>query len=176
VFLPGLIASGAGLGFVWTPVFSLGTRDLRPELGGVASGVINTIMELGGVVAGAAIGALLQNRLAVALQDQAVRHSSQVPEQFRAAFLDAFRNVGRHGLQVGAGEAGAAVPAPIQSAAHDIFAYAFVDAARLAALLPVAVVVLAALASLAVRARPVAVGPVAVDEDETVPAAPRSAA
>jgi predicted MFS family arabinose efflux permease len=156
VFLPGLIASGAGLGFIWTPVFSLGTRDLRPELGGVASGVINTIMELGGVLAGAAIGGLLQNRLAAALHDQAVRHSSQLPEQFRAAFVEAFRDVGRHGLQVGAGQTGAAVPAPLQAVAHDIFAHAFVDAARLAALLPVVVIVLAALASLAVRVRPVA--------------------
>ena len=69
VFLPGLIVSGFGLGFVWTPVYSIATRNLSPELGGVASGVINTIQELGTVIASAAVGALLQNRLASALHD-----------------------------------------------------------------------------------------------------------
>lgn len=170
-FLPGLIASGAGLGFIWTPAFSLGTRDLRPELGGVASGVINTIMELGGVVAGAVIGALLQNRLAAALHDQAVRYSSQLPEQFRGAFASAFQDTGRHGLQVGTGQVGAAVPEPLQAVAHEVFAHAFVDAARLAVLMPVAVVLLAALACLAVRAHPVA-----VERHEFVRPAPESAA
>lgn len=66
-----LVVSGAGLGFAWTPACSLGTRDLTPELGGAASGVINTIMELGGVVAGGAVGAPLQNRLALGLHGQA---------------------------------------------------------------------------------------------------------
>jgi len=70
-FLPGLIVAGVGLGFTWIPIFSLATRDLRPELAGVASGVLSTIQELGGVIAAAVIGALLQNRLVVALHDQA---------------------------------------------------------------------------------------------------------
>jgi EmrB/QacA subfamily drug resistance transporter len=78
-FTPGLIVSGLGMGFIWTPLFGLATRDLRPELAGVASGVISTIQELGGVVASAAVGALLQNRLAVALQAEAVRASAQLP-------------------------------------------------------------------------------------------------
>src|SRR5207244_2509542 len=59
-FTPGLIASGLGMGCIWTPVFSIATRDLPVRLGGVASGVINTIQELGGVLASAAIGAFLQ--------------------------------------------------------------------------------------------------------------------
>ncbi|TME08085.1 MAG: DHA2 family efflux MFS transporter permease subunit [Chloroflexi bacterium] len=71
-FTPGLIVSGLGMGFIWTPVFSIATRDLPAHLGGVASGVVNTIQELGGVLASAVVGALLQNRLALALHDQAV--------------------------------------------------------------------------------------------------------
>ena len=58
-FLPGLIAGGIGMGFTWVPVFSLARRDLRPELAGVASGLLSTIQELGGVLASAAVGALL---------------------------------------------------------------------------------------------------------------------
>ncbi len=151
---PGLVASGAGLGFVWTPVYSLATRDLRPDLGGIASGVINTIQELGGVIAGGAVGALLQNRLALALHDQAVRHASEVAVPFRNDFISAFSEVARRGLEVGAGQTGAAVPAPLREVAHLVFAQAYVDAMRLTVVLPVAVVVAAALACLAVRTRP----------------------
>src|SRR5712692_6219821 len=57
-FTPGLILSGLGMGFIWTPVFSIGTRDLPAHLGGVASGVINTIQELGGVSASAVVDAM----------------------------------------------------------------------------------------------------------------------
>jgi EmrB/QacA subfamily drug resistance transporter len=66
--LPGLVASGIGLAFTWTPVFSLATRDLSPRLGGVASGVISTLQELGTVLGAAVVGALLQHRLAAELQ------------------------------------------------------------------------------------------------------------
>lgn len=164
VFLPGLIAGGAGLGFIWTPVFSLATRDLRPELAGVASGVINTIQELGGVIASAVIGALLQNRLAVALRDEAIVRSAQLPAQYRDGFVGAFSAAAKRGLDVGAGQTGGAseIPAgvPAQVAqqlgqlAHAVFTHAFVDAMRPTMVLPIAVLLLAALACLAVKHRP----------------------
>jgi EmrB/QacA subfamily drug resistance transporter len=168
-FLPGLIASGLGLGFIWTPVFSLATRDLQPDLAGVASGVVNTIQELGGVMAGAAIGAVLQSRLATALHDQAVRYSTQVPAPYRSRFIDAFQGVAHNGLQVGAGETGAAVPAAIQAIAHQVFAQAFVDATRVSLLLPIAIIFLAAVASLGVRVRPAA--PEGIGETQGMPEA-----
>jgi len=92
-FLPGLIASGIGLGFTWVPVFSLATRDLRPELAGVASGLLSTIQELGAVLASAAIGALLQNRLAIALHAQAVRNAAQLPQRLRGPFVASLSRV-----------------------------------------------------------------------------------
>src|SRR5436309_307236 len=82
-FTPGLILSGLGMGCIWTPVFTIGTRDLPAHLGGVASGVINSIQEMGGVFASAVVGAFLQNRLALALHDRAVAASSQLPDQYR---------------------------------------------------------------------------------------------
>jgi EmrB/QacA subfamily drug resistance transporter len=173
-FLPGLILSGLGLGFVWTPVYSLATRTLRPDLAGVASGVLNTLQELGTVVATAAVGAVLQNRLAVALHDQAVARSSQLPEQFRPGFVDAFSHAARNGLQVGAGQSGgslnlpAGVPAAVahtlQQIAASVFANAFVDAMRPTLLLPIAVLLVAALLCLFVRALPPAE---AVEEPES---------
>src|SRR2546421_8917013 len=86
-FTPGLIVSGLGMGFIWTPVFSIGTRDLPAHLGGAASGVINTIQELGGVLASAIVGAFLQNRLALSLHDKAVAASGQLPAAYRADFV-----------------------------------------------------------------------------------------
>ncbi|MDQ6772902.1 MAG: DHA2 family efflux MFS transporter permease subunit [Candidatus Dormibacteraeota bacterium] len=163
VFLPGLITSGLGMAFIWTPVYALATRDLRPDLGGVASGVINTIQELGGVIASAALGALLQNRLAAGLHDQAVARAGELPEAERQPFVDGFANASQQGLGVGAGQAGAPALPPglpeqvarqIQVVAHEVFSHAFVAAMRPTMLVPVAVILLTAVACLWVRALP----------------------
>ena len=143
------------MGFIWTPVFSIATRDLPAHLGGAASGVVNTIQELGGVLASAVIGAFLQNRLALALHDQAVTASAQLPEQFRAPFVQGFSQAARTGFEVGAGQSGASLdlPAQVQAIAHSVFTNAFVDAMHPTLVLPIAVLVLAAGATLFVRGR-----------------------
>ena len=162
-FVPGLILSGVGLGGVWGPVYAIATRDIKPQLAGVASGVLNTIQELGAVVASASVGALLQNRLAVALHDQAVERSAALPEPFRSRFVDGFSGAAKNGLEIGAGQSGgslrlppgvpAQVVAQLQQIAHDVFVNAFVIAMRPTLLLPIAVVLLAAISCLAVRNR-----------------------
>jgi EmrB/QacA subfamily drug resistance transporter len=152
-FTPGLIASGLGMGCIWTPVFSIATRDLPAHLGGVASGVVNTIQEMGGVLASAVVGAFLQNRLALALHDQAVAASGQLPERYRGSFVDGFSNAAHTGFEVGAGQSGASLdlPAQVQAIAHYVFTHAFVDAMHPTLILPMAVLVLAAIASAFVR-------------------------
>jgi EmrB/QacA subfamily drug resistance transporter len=153
-FTPGLVLSGLGMGFIWTPVFSIATRDLPAELGGVASGVINTIQELGGVFASAVVGAFLQNRLALALHDRAVAASSQLPSDYRQPFVNGFSNAGRTGFEVGAGQSGAnlSLPPQVQAIAHYVFTHAFVDAMHPTLVLPIVVLVLAAMATIFVRA------------------------
>ncbi|HEV2413165.1 MAG TPA: DHA2 family efflux MFS transporter permease subunit [Candidatus Dormibacteraeota bacterium] len=152
-FAPGLILSGLGMGCIWTPVFSIATRDLPTHLAGVASGIINTIQELGGVIASAAVGAFLQNRLALALHDRAVAASGQLPEQYRAQFVNGFSNAAHTGFEVGAGQSGAAVslPAQVAAIAHGVFTNAFVDAMHPALLLPIACLVAAAITATFVR-------------------------
>src|SRR5438067_8901671 len=152
-FTPGLIASGLGMGCIWTPVFSIATRDLPIRLGGVASGVINTIQELGGVLASAVIGAFLQNRLAVALHDRAVAASAQLPEQYRGAFVDGFSNAARTGFEVGIGQSGAnlSLPEQVQAIAHYVFTHAFADAMHPTMVVPIVILVVAAAASVFVR-------------------------
>ena len=154
-FTPGLIVSGLGMGFIWTPVFSIGTRDLPAHLGGAASGVINTIQELGGVLASAIVGAFLQNRLALSLHDKAVAASGQLPEAYRADFVNGFSHAARTGFEVGAGQSGASLqlPAQVQAIAHSVFTHAFVDAMHPTLVLPIAVLLVAAATTFFVRTR-----------------------
>ncbi|HEV2013245.1 MAG TPA: DHA2 family efflux MFS transporter permease subunit, partial [Candidatus Dormibacteraeota bacterium] len=161
--VPGLVLGGLGLAGVWTPVYSLATRDLQPRLAGVASGVLSTMQELGTVIGSAAIGAVLQNRLAAGLHDQAAARSSQLPGQLRPQFVDGFSQAASHGLQIGRGQTGgslqlpAGVPAQIvhqlEQLARVVFTQAFVDAMRPSMALAIAIVLVAALGVFGVRAR-----------------------
>jgi hypothetical protein len=155
------------MGFIWTPVFSIATRDLPAHLGGVASGVINTIQELGGVFASAVVGAFLQNRLALALHDRAVTASGQLPEQFRRQFVDGFSNAAHSGFEVGAGQSGTSLnlPAQVQAIAHWVFTHAFVDAMHPTLVLPIVVLVLAAACAMFVRGS-AAVAPAAISKEQ----------
>ena len=162
-FAPGLVLGGLGLAGVWTPVYSLATRDLQPRLAGVASGVLSTVQELGTVIGSAAIGAVLQNQLATRLHDHAVGYSTQLPAAFRGRFVDGFSQAASHGLEVGRGQTGgslqlpASIPAQIvqqlQSLAHAIFTQSFVDAMRPSMALAITVVIVAAIGVSGVRAR-----------------------
>ena len=161
--LPELLVTGFGSGCVFAPAYALAMRGVASELVGVASGVISTTQELGAVIASAAVGALLQNRLAAALPARAVEYSAQVPAAFRVQFVDAFRRASRGGLDVGAarlttgGGAEASASGPVleqlQQIAHQVFAHAFVDAVRPTLLVPAAVVLLTAFVCVAVRWR-----------------------
>jgi hypothetical protein len=160
-FLPGLIVAGVGLGFTWAPLFSIAMRDIEPRMAGVASGILETIQELGGVLAGAVVGAFLQNRLVAAMRDQAIQHADQLPPQFRDRFVDGFGNAAEGGLEVGTNGGGVGgapdVPAEVaqqlQQLAEEVFKNGFVDAMHPTLVLPIVVVVLAALGCLAVERR-----------------------
>lgn len=162
-FVPGLLVAGAGMAGIWTPVFSLATRDLQPRLAGVASGVVNTIQELGGVIGSAAIGALLQNQLAMDLHNRAVSYATQLPPQAQGPFVSGFSQAAKAGLQVGRGQTGTSVSLPpgvptqiaqqIQHVAHLVFTQAFVDAMRPTMALAIAVILAAAVGSIAARNR-----------------------
>jgi EmrB/QacA subfamily drug resistance transporter len=166
-FLPGLVAGGIGMGFTWAPLGTIAMRDVPSHLAGTASGVFTTIQEFGGVLAGAAVGAVLQNQMATALHRQAVTYSAGFPAQFRGPFVNGFSQAAKGGLEAGR-QTGASVPLPagipvdvvhqIQAAAAAVFQHAFVDAMRPAMMLPVvAVLAGAAIAVVVLRqSRPVA--------------------
>jgi EmrB/QacA subfamily drug resistance transporter len=168
--LPGLIVAGLGMAGVWTPLFDLGTRTLKPRLAGAASGVFSTIQELGAVLATAVIGAVLQNQLATALRSEATTYSARLPQPYRAPFVDGFAAAAKQGLEVGAGQSGTTLQLPpdtspdlaaqIAQLAHVVFTHAFVDAMRPAMAVALALVFVGALVTLRARQPKAAESPV----------------
>lgn len=175
---PGLVLGGVGMGFIWGPVYNIATRDLAPALAGVASGVLNTIQELGAVIASASVGALLQNRLASTLHDQAVQAASQLPPQFQQRFVSAFSNAASGGFEIGAGQTGGNFSLPpgtppdvavrVTALAHSVFANGFVDAMRPTLILPIAVILAAGILALAVRPRRLSRAPAIEPDAEAI--------
>jgi EmrB/QacA subfamily drug resistance transporter len=153
-FIPPLFVAGIGMGLIFPPMITLAMRDIKPQMAGAASGVFNTTRQVGMAVGAAVVGAVLQNRLAVSLHDQAVSQSTQLPAAFRDKFIDGFSQAAKTGLQVGRGQTGGAqapanLPAQVadkvQQLIHDVFVNGYIAAMR--PTVGVAVVVLA-LASL----------------------------
>ena len=168
-FLPGLVVGGVGLGCTFAPLATVAMRNIRPQLAGAASGVLNTTRQVGGAIGSAIVGAVLQNRLAVGLHDQAVTYAAQLPpdlpQEFRQRFVEGFSSAASAGFEVGTSSSSAAGRIPgvppqiadqIAALAHDVFAHAFVDAMRPTLLVPVVVLAIGAVSCLAIkrRARP----------------------
>jgi EmrB/QacA subfamily drug resistance transporter len=173
-FLPWLIVAGAGMGCIFAPATTVAMRNIPQHLVGAASGVFNTTRQLGGVIGLSIVGAVLQNRLSVALKEQAARRAGELPSQLPAAakqkLVDSFSSSGQGGLQVGRGQTGATgasfqlpanVPASVahqvqqQVAAyfHDVFVNGYLIAMRPTLLISVAVVLLAAISCLGIQRR-----------------------
>lgn len=163
-FLPGLVVAGIGMGFTFAPMATVAMRNIEPRMAGAASGVLNTTRQLGGVLGSAIVGAVLQNRLATSLHDQAVARSAQLPEQIRTPFINGFASAAKSGLQVGRGQSGSALHVPpgvppqvaqqVQQIAHDVFVYGFIDAMRPSLAVSIVVLIVGGLSCLALQGRP----------------------
>jgi MFS family permease len=166
--LPAFVLAGIGFGCTFTPMTTEAMRRVPPHLSGAASGVNNTLRQVGSVLAGAAIGAILQDRLAIGLRAEAVQRSGEVPADYEQQFVQGFSDVSADGLAAGASQsAGSGLPASvspdvaarIQDVAVQVFEHGFVGAMRPTMIVPVAVVLLGAVACLLVRGRGAAVPP-----------------
>ena len=62
-FIPGLLLTGAGMGLVMSPIFSVVLMDVDPHHAGSASGVMNAIQQLGGAIGVALIGVVFFGQL-----------------------------------------------------------------------------------------------------------------
>jgi hypothetical protein len=136
-------------------------RGIEPRMAGAASGVYNTIRQIGSVVGSAAMGAVLQNQLASSLQHEATVRAGQLPPQARGPFLAGFKNAATGGIQVGAGQSGAAKNVPqnlpkemadqISQVAKAVFDHGFVTAMKPTMALPIVVVLVGALSCLVMK-------------------------
>ncbi|GLZ07073.1 MFS transporter [Actinomadura sp. NBRC 104412] len=159
-FMGPVVLMGVGIGGVFAPMATEAMRYVPPRLAGAASGVNNTARQVGSVLGSAVIGAVLQNRLAVALHDEAVTRASALPPDLRAGFVDGFAGAAKGGLEVHAGQAEGrrlppGVPADVahraQELAGQVFAHGFVDALTPTMMVPVVVILLGAAACVGVR-------------------------
>ncbi len=161
-FLVPLVVAGFGLGFIMAPSTTIAMRHIDPRLAGAASGVFNTTRQLGAVLGSSIVGAVLQNQLSTSLHNEAVVSSTQLPVQVQQVFIDAFNGVAQSGIEFGRSAGsdptlGAGIPPQIadlvRSLGHTVFVNGFTDAIRPTIMVPVAFLVLVALACLAVEGK-----------------------
>ncbi len=172
-FLVPAMVAGAGMGMTFAPMTTIAMRNISPRMAGAASAVLNTNRQLGAAIGSAVVGAVLQNRLATTLHDQAVSHATALPVAFRDQFVKAFSTVASNGFEIGTGQNGAKLPAglppsvahQITALAHDVFVSAYIDAMKPTLVLPIAVLFFTALTTLLIKRtkRPV------VTKGETAP-------
>jgi hypothetical protein len=154
--------AGVGMGMTFAPLTTVAMRDVRPQMAGAASGVLNTVRQLGGSIGSAVIGAVLQNRLATELHDQAVAQSGQVPAAFRGQFVSGFSNAASSGFKVGVGQTGGvqlpagippAVVHTLQALFKQVFDQAYTNSVRPTLVVSIVVLAVGALSCLAIEGR-----------------------
>jgi EmrB/QacA subfamily drug resistance transporter len=161
VFMAPLIVTGLGMGCIFAPMVTVAMRNIPPQLAGAASGVLNTVRQVGLVIGTATVGALLQNRLVSSIASQASTKSAALPPQVRGRFVSEINKSAQSGIQVGAGQTGGStrvgpgVPAQIVTEitriGHDVFTSAFVTAMKQTMILPVILLAIGALSCLAIK-------------------------
>ena len=154
--------AGIGLGATFAPLTTVAMRDVRPQMAGAASGVLNTVRQLGGSIGSAVIGAVLQNRLASELHDQAVVYSGQLPPAFRGQFVSGFSKAASSGFKVGVGQTGgvqlpAGIPANVvqtlQSLFKQVFDHAYANSVRPTLVVSIVVLGVGAISCLFIESR-----------------------
>jgi EmrB/QacA subfamily drug resistance transporter len=158
-FLGPLIVAGLGMGGTFAPLTTVAMRQVDPRMAGAASGMLNTVRQVGSVIGTATVGALLENRLVASLTSQATIRSAGLPAQARENFISGFHQAAASGLLSGgpanSGASGSNEPpslaAELNRLAAEVFSHGYVLAMRWTMVLPIAVVALAAISCLAIR-------------------------
>ncbi len=181
-FVAPLIVAGIGMGCTFAPLITVAMRNIDPRMAGAASGVLNTVRQVGLVIGTAAVGALLQNRLVASMTSQAATRSAVLPANLRGHFITQIRSSARNGIQVGAGQNGgisnqaglpASIAAEVGRIGHAVFTFGYVDAMRATMVMPVALLLIGAASCFAIRRRkrPAQPGPAAAAASESERAA-----
>ena len=65
-----LVVTGIGMGLTFAPMTAAAMRDVPPRIAGSASGILNTMRNIGQVLGIAVLGSLLQNRVGVHVDEE----------------------------------------------------------------------------------------------------------
>jgi EmrB/QacA subfamily drug resistance transporter len=183
-FLAPLLVAGVGMGCTFAPLVTVAMRDVDPRMAGAASGVLNTVRQVGLVIGTATVGALLQNRLVSSMTSQATTRAAALPAQVRGRFITEIQGSARSGIEVGAGQncgiarqsgLPASLAAEVGRIGHDVFSFGYVDAMKTTMALPVVLLAVGAASCLAIKGRkrpaePGPAAPAAAAESERAPA------
>jgi EmrB/QacA subfamily drug resistance transporter len=160
--IAGLVIAGFGLGMTFAPLQTIAMRQVRSKQASAAAGLMNTARQLGAVLGSAVTGAILQAQLAARLGPAALANVQALPQSFRPWVLDGFTKAAKsaRGLEVGAGESGAHLPADlpasvrpaIEQVALKTFYDAYIPTMRITLIVPVVVLGLAVVGAMFVRA------------------------
>jgi EmrB/QacA subfamily drug resistance transporter len=155
-FLPSLVVAGIGMGGTFAPMTTVAMREIDPRLAGAAAGVMNTTRQVGSVIGSASVGALLENRMVVTLTAQATKQATALPPQVRAPFVAGFRQAatsltgGTPTVHVPPGTPRSLV-AELARLGARVFTDGYVPAMRETMILPLGVVIVAALSCFAIK-------------------------
>jgi hypothetical protein len=156
--VPALLVAGIGTGFVFAPMSNIAMRAVEPALAGTASGIFNTSRQVGGVLGSAAIGVLLQARISASMSTEAADAAKSLPPQYQADFVNSLSHAANSANEL-SDRVGSAVPsdlppsvaAQIQQLASQVVHNGLTDATRAAMVLPIAVLLIGAIAALLMR-------------------------
>jgi len=162
-FVPAVLVLGVGFGGIFAPMATETMRSVPMHLAGAASGVNNTIRQVGSVVGSAAVGALLQHQLATSLHNEAVNRAAGLPADLRSRFVDSFNDTAGGGLEVSASRPSSALPSGLpadvlqhlQQLAAAVFQHGYVRAMHPTLALPVVAMLVASACCLAAQRHPV---------------------
>jgi EmrB/QacA subfamily drug resistance transporter len=170
-FVPTLALAGLGMGCTFAPMTTTAMRSVRPHTAGAASGMINTVRQVGAVIGTAAVGALLQNRLAAALPVAARADVSALPAARRAGFVEQVTKAAQsgsavspvqHGMQPAPGTS-SSLGAEIGHLWHEVFASGYVTAMHATMIMPIAVIAVAGISCLGIKKVGTPSGPAPAD-------------
>ncbi|RZQ62761.1 DHA2 family efflux MFS transporter permease subunit [Amycolatopsis suaedae] len=154
-----LVLCGVGIGSIFGPMSNATMGAAPRELTGSASGVYNTVRQVGGVLGSASVGVLLSASVTSSVAQRASEAAAALPAQERQPFVDAVA-----GSVSGGGEFGfdaaphAALPPGTEGLVQQVLHSGLSDAAGVSILLPAGVLLAGVVAALFMRSPRVARG------------------
>lgn len=154
-FLPGLLVAGLGTGSLLAPMATEAMRGVDPRLAGAASGLNNTVRQLGSVLGLAIVGALIQSRLTGLLRDGATDAAGRLPADVQGRFVDASSQAGAGGHGGIFAHLPADLPgqvrAQIATVFADVYDHAYLTMLKTNFLFPIGIIVVAGILTTFVR-------------------------